>query len=109
MPAISNHFKKIPPASLKSLPTQAGHYISVTSNTSLEKLRPRLGRLLSEHQHPEIPRLRGRLRMGLFFRWSGRRIEIRSAEKNVVRLWIHLQRFCPELRFYRFHFAQLVR
>jgi hypothetical protein len=37
MPAISNHFKKIPPASLKSLPTQAGHYISVTSKYQLRK------------------------------------------------------------------------
>src|SRR6202166_1065965 len=46
--------------------------------------------------------------MGLLFGWSCRGIEIRCSEKNIVGLWINLQRLSPVLGLNGFNLAELV-
>lgn len=61
------------------------------------------------YEHSKVARLRCWLWMRLLLRCSGRRIEIRSREENVVSLWINLQRFRAIFRLNGFNLAELVR
>src|ERR1700688_250539 len=60
------------------------------------------------YEHSKVSRLGCSHGMGLLFGWSGRGIEIRCSEKNIVGLWINLQRLSSVLGLNGFNLAELV-
>src|ERR1700758_4465738 len=59
-------------------------------------------------KNPEVSGLGRRQWVRLLLCWSGRWIEVRRAQKNAMRFWIHLARFRAVLRLQRLHFAELI-